>query len=199
MIDVANNVSQVLQAIGRVHRLGAKMVQEIFILVVADSYDAAIEGRQSRKMIQQLAGEGYIEETSDRGIQAAAAKLLQKLLGQDTSRLEWTAINRGRIDRPSSTSASPEIASMSPEPASVSSNRLDPGNTNVLLQLEDLPLLHIQGLEATADRDSSPTKTPDRTRVVLSPPTISPLTPPLKRASSSTNPLSEPKEHGDRW
>ncbi|KIN01128.1 hypothetical protein OIDMADRAFT_145247 [Oidiodendron maius Zn] len=84
IVDPPQNVSSILQMIGRVHRLGQKNIPEIIILSMWASYDSVMEARQTAKMLPQLSGEG-------KGLtMEGAAKMLQKMLGQSTSRVGWT-------------------------------------------------------------------------------------------------------------
>ena len=145
LIDVANNVNLVLQAIGRLHRLGAKSIQEVMVVVMRDSYDCALEGRQTRKMIQQLAAEGYIpveQASTAEDIETAASLLLVHLLGQDTSRLSWDATNRGNPDADDIDDID-DIDALEADGADTGA--LDPGNRNMKLALRDLPELRLRG------------------------------------------------------
>lgn len=83
IVDPPQNVSSILQMIGRVHRLGQKHVPEIIILSMWGSYDSIMEARQTKKMLPQLSGEGKAMTVE------GAAKLLKKMLGQSTSRINW--------------------------------------------------------------------------------------------------------------
>ena len=108
MLQPAINANTVLQAIGRVHRLGQTHVQDIHILFSDHTFDRFVEMRQATKMIAQIEGQGRsafpelasinAQEDSDteRDIKVSdkvhdvASSLYQQMLGQRRSRLGWT-------------------------------------------------------------------------------------------------------------
>lgn len=50
---VADNVNQVLQALGRVHRIGQRLPQRIWIITLNHSYDQILQCFQTTKMVSQ--------------------------------------------------------------------------------------------------------------------------------------------------
>jgi len=48
---VADNVNQVLQALGRVHRIGQKLAQRVWIVTLDHSYDQILQCQQTMKMV----------------------------------------------------------------------------------------------------------------------------------------------------
>lgn len=51
----------VMQALGRAHRFGQQRFQRVWIVTQDHSYDQLLQASQTRKMLQQIAGEGLIE------------------------------------------------------------------------------------------------------------------------------------------
>ena len=58
---VAENINMVLQALGRTHRIGQVRFQRVWIITQDHSYDQLLQAAQTKKMLQQIAGEGLIE------------------------------------------------------------------------------------------------------------------------------------------
>ena len=50
---VADNVNQVLQALGRVHRIGQRLPQRIWIITLNHSYDQILQCFQTTKMVSK--------------------------------------------------------------------------------------------------------------------------------------------------
>ena len=50
-----------LQALGRAHRIGQSRFQRVWIITQDHSYDQLLQAAQTKKMLQQIAGEGLIE------------------------------------------------------------------------------------------------------------------------------------------
>lgn len=59
LMEPAVNANTVLQAIGRVHRLGQQRRQQVWILSSPHTFDHFVEGNQCRKMVAQIIGVGY--------------------------------------------------------------------------------------------------------------------------------------------
>lgn len=62
-IDPPINVNTMLQAIGRVFRIGQKHPQNIWILTADETYDQVKQHRAATKIISQIAGQGDIHVT----------------------------------------------------------------------------------------------------------------------------------------
>jgi len=58
---VAENINMVLQALGRAHRIGQLRSQRVWVVTQDHSYDQLLQAAQTKKMLQQIAGEGLIE------------------------------------------------------------------------------------------------------------------------------------------
>lgn len=105
VLGVADNVNAMLQVIGRIHRLGQKKQQRVWLVTLARSYDNILQHGQTIKMLQQMAGEANLEmkiqqqleddidadltggaHEMGRKIREACQTLIQKLLGQRSSR-----------------------------------------------------------------------------------------------------------------
>jgi len=50
-----------MQALGRAHRIGQLRFQRVYIVTQDHSYDQLLQASQTKKMLQQIAGEGLIE------------------------------------------------------------------------------------------------------------------------------------------
>lgn len=61
IVCIASNVNTILQALGRIHRLGQKFVQRIWIITMLNSLDSLLQFQQTDKMVQQMVGEGVID------------------------------------------------------------------------------------------------------------------------------------------
>lgn len=109
LLELAFDFNTILQMIGQVHRLGQQRNQNIWIVSTAHTFDRYVEFTQSRKMISQIIGMGS-ESFKDLGsdqpsrdhegfdsgttpqyhlFEERADKMLQKLLGQPSSRLKF--------------------------------------------------------------------------------------------------------------
>ena len=60
ILCMAENISSLMQALGRIHRLGQKKIQRVRIITLDHSYDQIMQFNQTTKMLQQVAGEGRI-------------------------------------------------------------------------------------------------------------------------------------------
>ena len=102
-----------LQAIGRLHRIGQSRVQRITILTVDHTYDQVLQAKATVKMLDQISEEANMEEVEEPPIEALgdaitegektkaisdfknaivtgqAEELVRKMLGQRTSRKDW--------------------------------------------------------------------------------------------------------------
>jgi hypothetical protein len=115
VMEAAMNVNTILQAIGRVHRLGQTKEQKIWILFAEHTFNRYIEWNNTRKMLSQLAGEnagvlaskvremvGKTGSDSDARrdvIEKETESMLMKLLGQSRSRMgfdNWLDLGRGQ-------------------------------------------------------------------------------------------------------
>ena len=121
-LELAINVNTTLQGGGRIHRLGQKKPQRIWILSGSNTFDRFVEYNATQKMISQVVGLGYesfkdldlsreggAQESKEKNDEASAAdtnseadeltdranNLIQQLLGQDgnSNRLEWGDIH----------------------------------------------------------------------------------------------------------
>jgi hypothetical protein len=79
---VAENINMVLRALGRAHRIGQLRSQRVWIVTQNHSYDQLLQAAQTKKMLQQIAGEGLIElddadfEISDDQIEDKTADII---------------------------------------------------------------------------------------------------------------------------
>jgi hypothetical protein len=61
IICVENNINIVMQVLGRAHRISQVCFQRVYIVTQDHSYDQLLQASQTKKMLQQVAGEGLIE------------------------------------------------------------------------------------------------------------------------------------------
>ena len=79
---VAENINMALRALGRAHRIGQLRSQRVWIVTQDHSYDQLLQAAQTKKMLQQIAGEGLIElddadfEISDDQIEDKTADII---------------------------------------------------------------------------------------------------------------------------
>jgi len=88
-MDTAANINTIIQTIGRIHRLGQKEVQDIYIITVNHTYDQILQAKATNKMIAQLAGEARTKGNSLEEMEANAEELITRMLGQRCSRKDW--------------------------------------------------------------------------------------------------------------
>lgn len=93
ILDTAANVNTIIQTIGRIHRLGQKEVQDIYIITVDHTYDQVLQAKATNKMIAQLSGEARIKGNSQEEMEANAEELITKILGQRCSRKDWGGLD----------------------------------------------------------------------------------------------------------
>ncbi|WEW60075.1 hypothetical protein PRK78_005559 [Emydomyces testavorans] len=114
MLEPAIDYNATFHAIGRVHRLGQTQPQNIWILSGANTFDRFVEFKSTMKMVSQIVGmgpnvftdlvpertqaerdrnghnaEGVVASDVSSLLNAKAAQIIQQLLGQETSRLDW--------------------------------------------------------------------------------------------------------------
>jgi hypothetical protein len=106
MVEVAMSANTVLQAIGRIHRLGQSNEQRVWILSGTNTFDRFVEYNQAKKMIGQIIGMGHSafadldlsrdsceENETESSVTAVlinrADVFLQQMLGQSSTRLNW--------------------------------------------------------------------------------------------------------------
>jgi len=99
ILDTAANVNTIIQTIGRIHRLGQKEVQDIYIITVDHTYDQILQAKATNKMIAQLAGEARIKGNSQEEMEANAEELITKILGQRCSRKDWGELDLKAKDK----------------------------------------------------------------------------------------------------
>jgi len=89
IMDTAANVNTIIQTIGRIHRLGQKEVQDVYIITVDHTYDQVLQAKATNKMIAQLSGEARTTGNSKEEMEANAEQLITRILGQRCSRKDW--------------------------------------------------------------------------------------------------------------
>lgn len=99
IMDTPANINTIVQTIGRTHRLGQHEVQDIYIITVDRSYDQILQAKAAAKMVAQLAGESRVSGNTKEEMEAAAEKLVTKILGQRCSRLEWLDLDLKAKDK----------------------------------------------------------------------------------------------------
>jgi hypothetical protein len=99
IMDTAANVNTVIQTIGRIHRLGQKEVQDIYIVTVDHTYDQVLQAKAANKMVAQLAGEARVQGDSQEETEKAAEQLVTKILGQRCSRMDWLDLDLKAKDK----------------------------------------------------------------------------------------------------
>jgi hypothetical protein len=92
-MDTPANINTIIQTIGRIHRLGQKEVQDIYIITVDRTYDQILQAKATVKMIAQLAGEARTIGNSQEEMEENAEELITKILGQRCSRREWAELD----------------------------------------------------------------------------------------------------------
>lgn len=100
-----------LQAIGRIFRLGQRRPQKIWIATVDHTYDQIVQSRAAKKMVSQIAGQGNVTMTDeevqvkedrksgldDDAVKAViterrASTLYTMVFGQFDSRIDWNDV-----------------------------------------------------------------------------------------------------------
>ncbi|KIX01027.1 uncharacterized protein Z518_10093 [Rhinocladiella mackenziei CBS 650.93] len=61
ILEMPDNINTVIQTIGRVHRIGQKEIQYIWLVCVQDTYDQWLFSNATVKMIAQVTGESHME------------------------------------------------------------------------------------------------------------------------------------------
>jgi SNF2 family DNA or RNA helicase len=85
ILEPAKNINTLLQAIGRIHRVGQTREQNIVVLFANGTFNRWQEFQQSKKMIAQIAGS--LGSTEEDGTLDGVDKVLRQLLGQTGTRL----------------------------------------------------------------------------------------------------------------
>jgi hypothetical protein len=99
IMDTAANVNTIIQTIGRIHRLGQKEVQDVYIITVDHTYDQILQAKAANKMVAQLAGEARIQGDSKEEMEEVAEHLVTKILGQRCSRVDWLDLDLRAKDK----------------------------------------------------------------------------------------------------
>jgi hypothetical protein len=90
IIELPHNVNSLIQAFGRIHRVGQIREQQIRILTVEGTYDEYLEGFMAEKFIPQISAEGDLGDLQGKARHDSAAEILRSLLDQEISRAGWT-------------------------------------------------------------------------------------------------------------